>query len=105
MRTIEANEPIGVLVRCTAGSPSCDVIYQSSGAAAGTGAMFVTSDSGGTWTTTAGRGVFYEVWGVYRTEATTTLTRAKYVLASVRTGTASKQELSLPLPNRPEVSP
>jgi hypothetical protein len=81
------------------------VYYQSSGAAATTGAMFVTSDAGATWSTSTGRAMLYEVWGVYRTETVSDVTRATYLLAAVRVGTNARLELSLPLANRPVVTP
>ncbi len=105
-RYLDPSDQVGLLLRPTDTPPSCDLTYCSAGAPASAGAWCTSTNNGGTWTTTAGAALLYELWGVCRTaEASASTIRATSIIVSVRSGSNSAYELNLPLPNRPVVSP
>ncbi len=106
VRNIDPNEPVCLVIRPSATPPSCQTSYRTTGAAASAGAWYASANSGGTWTTTSGRALIYEVYGVCRSvDSTPTTTRAKFLLLSLRSGSNTQIELNLPLANRPQVTP
>jgi type II secretory pathway pseudopilin PulG len=103
-RYIDGDEQIGLVVRPRANPPTCRVTYRSGGAPASAGAWYASSNAGGSWTTTAGRAMLYELWGVCRTaETSASTTRATFIHISVRSGSNAASELNLPLLNRPSM--
>lgn len=104
-RLLQPNEPIGLVVWTTGTNGACKITYRSSGAAAGAGAWLESRNMGGSWSSSAGAVMLYELWGVYRTaNPAPSLTRATLLQAGVAAGSSAKVEITLPLPNRPEVS-
>jgi prepilin-type N-terminal cleavage/methylation domain-containing protein len=100
----ERGDRVGLVVRPAGIPPSCQVMYRSMGANASTGTWHTSTNGGGSWTSAAGCGMLYEVWGVYRVLGTVTTTRrGTFILMRVRAGSNEVFEMNLTLPSRPVI--
>lgn len=103
-RSLDPNEPIGLVIWPSASPPSCGICYRSGGAPASVGRWGISSNQGATWTATTGRALLYELWGVYRTRVSgPASTRMTFVRLTIQAAAHNPVEINLPLLNRPVV--
>lgn len=105
-RQIDRTESIGIVIRPTSNAPSSSMSYRSNGSPTTAGTWSSSANSGGAWTTTAGRSLLYELWGPYRTyDSRPSIRRGTFLLVRIESRGNAPLELNLPLLSRPEIIP